>query len=123
MKGAIASSVAHDSHNIIVIGNNDDDMALAVNTIKNIGGGIVAVGDNIEVLELPVAGLMSRDSVENVNERLSEIHEAVKKMGCKLNAPFMTMSFLALPVIPELRITDKGLFDVTSFNFIDLFVK
>jgi len=123
-KGAIASSIAHDSHNIIVIGTNDDEMALAVNTIKKIGGGIVAVADNkIEKLELPIAGLMSTESVKTVNERLSAVHKTVKNMGCKLSSPFTTMSFMALPVIPELKITDKGLFDVGKFQFIDLFVK
>ncbi|MGQ9468338.1 MAG: adenine deaminase [Nitrososphaerales archaeon] len=122
-KGAIASSVAHDSHNIIVVGINDDDMCLAVNRLREIGGGIVAVdGKILGELPLPVAGLMSTWKAENIVVNLKKLYEEVLKLGCSLNAPFMTLSFLALPVIPELKITDYGLVDVSKFGFVNLIV-
>ncbi|MEM3538321.1 MAG: adenine deaminase [Nitrososphaerales archaeon] len=123
-KGAIASSIAHDSHNIIVVGVNDKDMCLAVNRIKEMGGGIVAVDDGriIGELPLPVAGIMSNWKAENIVVNLKRLHEEVLKLGCSLDAPFMTLSFLALPVIPELKITDYGLVDVRRFDFVDLIV-
>jgi adenine deaminase len=120
-KGAIASSVAHDSHNIIVIGTSSEDMALAVNTLKNNQGGLVAVCDgNIYSLKLPVAGLMSIMSAKEVSSQMNHLHEVVNSMGCELVSPFMTMSFMALLVIPQLKISDQGLFDVGSFQFVDV---
>lgn len=120
-RGAIASSVAHDSHNIIVIGTSSEDMALAVNTLKNNRGGLVAVSNgNIYSLKLPVAGLMSVMSAGEVSAQMNHLHEVVNGMGCELASPFMTMSFMALLVIPQLKISDQGLFDVGSFQFVDV---
>ena len=123
-KGAVASSVAHDSHNIIVAGTNDRDMMCAVKAVKEAGGALVAVceGSILEILPLPVAGLMSLESMETVNHKMKKLILAAKKLGSTLSDPFMTLGFLALPVIPELKITDKGLVDVLKFEFTDLFV-
>lgn len=121
--GAIASTVAHDSHNMIVIGTNDDDMYKAtVALIKSHGGKIVVNnGEVISHLPLPVAGLISDKDAEYVIEKGVELTEATKNIGCELDDAFMTMGFLSLPVIPELKITDKGVFDTTKFEFIDIF--
>ncbi|MEM3420984.1 MAG: adenine deaminase [Candidatus Hadarchaeum sp.] len=115
-EGAIASSVAHDHHNIVVVGASEADMARAVNEIKRMGGGLVAVnqGKILEKLELPVAGLMSMHSPEIVTRKLEKLNQAARQLGCKLNAPFMTLSFISLPTVPELGLTDKGLVDVRS---------
>jgi len=120
-KGAMASSVAHDSHNIIAVGCSDELIAKAVNTIIANQGGICAVTeDETEVLALPIAGLMSdRDGFE-VAERYAELDTIVREeFASPLSAPFMTLSFMALLVIPELKLSDKGLFDGRSFHFID----
>ncbi|NYB51193.1 MAG: adenine deaminase [Methanobacteriaceae archaeon] len=120
-KGAIASSIAHDSHNIIVVGTSSQDMAEAVNNLTRNRGGLVAVCDgNIHSLKLPVAGLMSMKGASEVSSKLNQLHDLVKDMGCKLASPFMTMSFMALLVIPKLKISDQGLFDVESFQFVDV---
>ncbi|MEG3225509.1 MAG: adenine deaminase [Methanobacteriales archaeon Met13] len=120
-KGALASSVTHDSHNIIVVGTNNGSMAEAVNKLHKMGGGLVAVSnDSQKVLELPLAGLMSFDSVENVSNKLKELHKFVTELGCPLESPFMTMSFLGLLVIPKIKISDQGLFDVDDFQFVDV---
>jgi len=121
--GAIASSVAHDSHNIVVVGANDDDMAQAVQGIAKMHGGLIAVKDGkvLASLPLPIGGLMSDRSIEEVRDGLNLLHQMVKGMGCTLDEPFMALSFLALPVIPELKITDKGLVDVTQFKIVPLF--
>jgi len=122
-KGAIASSVAHDSHNIIVVGTNSQDMADAVNIIRKHNGGLSVVSneDNLsEILELPIAGLMSDRDISYVTDKLTEMQDHTRKLGCTLTSPFMTLSFMALPVIPNFKITDKGLFDVEEFKFIDL---
>ncbi|AGK98838.1 adenine deaminase [Clostridium pasteurianum] len=119
--GAIASTVAHDSHNLIVIGDNDDDMITAVEEIKKVNGGytVVSRGEVKGTLPLPIAGLMSDKNAEYVEKTLSKMIEEALKLGINKNIdPFITLSFLALPVIPEIRITDKGLFDVTQFKFI-----
>ncbi|MCP8309151.1 MAG: adenine deaminase [archaeon] len=122
-KGAIASSIAHDSHNIIVVGVNDKDMCLAVNRLRGIGGGVIAIDEKIlGELPLPVAGLMSTWKAENIVVNLKKLYREVSKLGCRLIAPFMTLSFLALPVIPELKITDFGLVDVGKFDFVNLIV-
>jgi adenine deaminase len=119
--GAIASSVAHDSHNIIVVGTNSQDMALATNYIAELGGGLVAlVGEAKHALKLPIAGLMSTANVKEVASDLKSLHETLKSMGCTLKSPFMTMSFLTLLVIPKFRISDQGLFDVSKFQFMDV---
>ncbi len=122
-KGAIGSSISHDSHNIIVVGTNDIDMLKAAEAISKMGGGLVAVSDKkvLESLALPIAGLMTDISLAEVQKRLSAIGKVVKSLGCKLSDPFMTLSFLSLPVIPELKITDKGLVDVNSFKIVPLF--
>ncbi len=122
--GALASTVAHDCHNIVVVGIADEDMELAVNKLIETGGGQVVVdrGEVKAILPLPIAGLMSDLAATEVAARVKNLHAAAKNMGCKLQAPFMTMAFLALPVIPDLKITDKGLVDVKSFNMVDLFV-
>ncbi len=123
-KGAIASTVAHDSHNIIVAGADDDDMLCAVKAIKEMGGGFVVVkeGKVVESLALPVAGLMSENSLEQVKESMDRVINAVKILGSKLSDPFMTLGFLALPVIPKLKITDKGIVDVEKFQIVNLFL-
>jgi adenine deaminase len=121
-KGAIGSSVAHDSHNIVAVGVSDTDIARAVNIIIESQGGISAVSDAGEkVLPLPVAGIMSDLHYEEVARRYRELDAFAKELGSRLTAPFMTLSFMALPVIPEIKITDRGLFDVVRFEFIDLF--
>jgi len=122
-KGVIGSSVAHDSHNIVVVGVDDNDMTLAVRTIAEMGGGLIAVqeGTILDSLPLPVAGLMSDSPMEEVRGRLDSLHHTVREMGGTLTDPFMTLSFLALPVIPELKVTDKGLVDVERFKIVPLF--
>jgi adenine deaminase len=122
-KGAIGSSVAHDSHNLVIVGTNDQDIVKTVEAIQAMGGGLVAVsnGKVLASLPLPIAGLMSDTSVTQVNLQLDVLHRAVRTLGCKLPDPFMTLSFLSLPVIPELKITDKGLVDVNQFKFVPLF--
>lgn len=121
--GAIASTVAHDSHNMIVIGTNDSDMyTAAVALIKSHGGKIVVEnGEILAHLPLPVAGLISDKDADYVIKKGNELNEAAHKIGCKLEDPFMAMGFLSLPVIPELKITDKGVFDTQKGKFIDIF--
>ncbi|MEO0076852.1 MAG: adenine deaminase C-terminal domain-containing protein, partial [candidate division WOR-3 bacterium] len=122
-KGAIASSVAHDSHNLVATGTNDKDIYLAIKELIKIGGGYVAVdkGKVKASLPLPIAGLMSDRPAEEVSQKLKNLLTVVKAWGSKIDNPFITLSFLALPVIPELKLTDKGLFDVTKFRIINLF--
>lgn len=126
LKGcSIAQTIAHDSHNVIVVGDNDGDMAIAVNSIINIDGGIVVVsgGKLIEYLSLPVGGLMTTDDEQIVLKSINALYNAVRKYGLKNEFdPFLTLGFLALPVIPEIKITARGLFDYNKFDFIDLFV-
>ncbi|WP_297135230.1 adenine deaminase [Terrisporobacter sp.] len=123
-EGAIALSIAHDSHNIIVVGVNDEDMAYAVEELINQGGGIILVKDKevIESMPMPIAGLMSDKSGEWVADKLASIHEvAHKKLSINDTVePVMTLCFMSLAVIPELKITDMGLFDVTEFKFISI---
>jgi adenine deaminase len=123
-RGAIASSVAHDSHNIIVVGTTDDDMKAALRAVVTMGGGLAAVYDNkvCAGLALPIAGLMSREPVKAVGDQMDRLIHAAREFGTTLDDPFMTLSFLALPVIPELKITDKGLVDVGRFKIVPLFV-
>ena len=121
--GALASSVAHDSHNVVVIGCNDADMSAAVERVVEIGGGqvVVAGGELKAGLALPIAGLMSPLTVEEVARGVESLNRAAGDLGCTLDDPFMTMSFLALPVIPELKLTDKGLVDVGRFEIVGPF--
>lgn len=123
-EGAIASSVAHDSHNLIVIGTNDEDMLVAAQHIESLGGGqaVVTEGKVLAELPLPIAGLMSPLSLEQVLAAADKCNETAVHLGCSLKDPFMTMSFLALPVIPELKMTDKGLINVNEFQVVSLFV-
>ena len=126
-KGAIASSVSHDSHNIIVVGVSDEEMEFAVNSLIEQEGGIVLVKDGkvIEQMPMPIAGLMSDQSGEWVDEKLTSIHEkAYTELGiCGEVEPVMTLCFMSLAVIPEIKLTDMGLFDVTTFSFIPVEVK
>jgi adenine deaminase len=121
--GAIATTIAHDSHNLIIAGTNDDDMLLAAKTIKEMQGGMVVIkeGQILESLELPIAGLISDLPYQEVYSTLKELHLALEKLGAnnRFN-PFLTLSFLALPVIPELKLTDKGLFKVSTFEHINI---
>ena len=124
-RGALASSVAHDSHNIVVVGTTDDDMLAAVLAVKQLGGGLVCVADGkvLAGLPLPVAGLLSERRMQDVATGIADCIDAAHEMGCKLDDPFMTLSFLCLPVIPELKLTDRGLVDVNKFQFVPLFVE
>ena len=121
--GAIASTVAHDSHNMIVIGTNDEDMYYAaVELVKSQGGKIVVENQKtLAHLKLPIAGLMSDRPAQEVQEQIEQLDEAAKKIGCKIDEPFMSMAFLSLSVIPELKITDKGLIDANNFEITNLF--
>ena len=120
-KGAIASSVAHDSHNIIVIGYNAEMMSKAVNQVIDNKGGISIVSEDFsDSLPLPIAGLMSNKDANYVAKKLGILHNMAEALGCQLESPFMTLAFMALLVIPSIKISDKGLFDVDSFGFIDV---
>jgi len=122
-KGAIASCVAHDSHNIIAVGVTDEDICNAVNAIIDSKGGIsVSVDGNTETLALPVAGIMSNEDGYSVADKYTFIDKKAKELGTTLHAPFMTLSFMALLVIPQLKLSDKGLFDGKVFKFTDLVV-
>lgn len=117
-QGAIASTIAHDSHNIIAVGSNDEDLVRAINALVEVKGGIVVCnGKEIECLPLPVAGLMTPLCPEEVADRHRILRRMTAHMGCPIKAPFMTLSFMALPVIPDLKLTDKGLFDGVKFEF------
>jgi adenine deaminase len=123
--GAISCTVAHDSHNIIVVGTNDADMLAAAHESAAMGGGM-AVIDNGNVrasLALPIAGLMSDKPIEAVRDALFSLDEAARQLGCALENPFATLSFMALTPIPELKLTDQGLFDSVNFRFVSLFVE
>ncbi|HXN90799.1 MAG TPA: adenine deaminase [Candidatus Sulfotelmatobacter sp.] len=121
-RGAFASTVAHDAHNIVILGVDDRDMAACVTRLAQIGGGIVIAegGQVVEELPLPIAGLMSDLPLAEVHERLRSMEGRLKAMGVTMAAPFMTLSFLALSVIPELKITDQGLVDVNRFELVPL---
>jgi len=119
-QGALASSIAHDSHNIVVVGTNDEDIYTAIQEIERLQGGLVvaAGGDIIASLALPIAGLLSDEPLETVVEKLDRVEKAAADLGVTLPSAFSTLSFLALPVIPELRLTDLGLVDVLQFRII-----
>lgn len=121
-KGAIASSIAHDSHNIIAVGTSDEELAAVINKLIDAKGGVVAGADgNMEILELPVAGLMSNSDADEAAEKYIRVNAKVRELGSTLYSPFITLSFMSLLVIPELKLGDKGLFDVTKFAFTDLY--
>ena len=121
---AMASTVAHDSHHMIVVGTNHADMALAANRLGEVGGGVTlySQGRELAMVELSIAGLMSNERAEVVADKASQLVEAMRKCGCTLNNAYMQHSLLALVVIPELRISDVGLIDVTKFVQTPLFV-
>ncbi len=122
--GAISSCVAHDCHNIVVVGTNDEDICKAVNAVIKAKGGISLATETEElVLELPVAGIMTNLPAEEVAELYVNLDRRAKELGSKLRAPYMSLSFMALLVIPELKLSDKGLFNGKSFEFTDVFVK
>lgn len=118
--GAIASTISHDSHNICVVGANDEDMAIAANHLGEIEGGFVVVNDGkiLADLPLPIAGLMSDKPFEDVREKLIALRAAARELGTELSEPFLQLAFIALPVIPHLKITDRGLVDVDKFDFV-----
>jgi len=123
-KGALATSVAHDSHNILAVGTRDEAIARAVNLLIENKGGVAALSDDEEkILPLPIAGLISDLPYDEVSKRYQVIREFAGTLGCTLQAPFITLSFMALLVIPKLKLSDKGLFDGEVFEFVDLFEK
>jgi len=122
--GAIASSVAHDSHNIIAVGVSDELICKAVNLLIKNKGGVCSVTESDEiVVSLPVAGIMSNQSAEVIGKAYEKVDLMAKTLGSKLRAPFMTLSFMALLVIPSLKLSDKGLFDGNKFKFTSLEIK
>ena len=123
--GAMASTVAHDAHNLLVIGTNDEDMALAANTLISCGGGMCAVqnGEVLGCVPLPLAGLMNTKPNEEMSDLVEGLTQAWAKIGCTIVSPFMTMALIPLACLPELRLTDRGLVDCTTFKFTDLEVE
>lgn len=123
--GAMASTVAHDAHNLLVIGTNDEDMALAANTLIACGGGEVIVqnGEVLGCVPLPLAGLMNPKPAEAMNALVENLGKAWKQIGCDIQSPFMTMALIPLACLPELRLTNRGLVDCTTFSFTDLEVE
>lgn len=123
--GAMASTVAHDAHNLLVIGANDEDMALAANTLINCGGGMCAVqnGKVLGCVELPLAGLMNTKSAEEMSKKVEQLDIAWKEIGCDIVSPFMTMALIPLACLPELRLTNRGLVDCLKFKFAELEVE
>jgi len=123
-EGALATSVAHDSHNIICVGCTDADMANAVRAVEEMKGGMAIACDGriVARLPLPIGGLMSDRPLAETAGLWEDIRYQAQQLGCRLSEPFMHLSFLALPVIPELKLTDRGLVDVDKFAFVPLFV-
>lgn len=123
--GALAQTVSHDSHNLLVVGDNDEDMAIAAQALVDCGGGEVAVADGqvLALVRLPVCGLMSDAHVEQVAAEVARIEQAWAEMGCKMPSPFMTMGILSLPCVPELRLTNRGYVNCVTFEFEDLLVE
>ena len=121
-RGAMASTVAHDAHNLLVIGTNDADMALAANTLIQCGGGMCVVCDGqvLGTVPLPIAGLMNDKPVEEIGQAVASLEEAWKEIGCTMPSPFMTMALIPLACLPELRLTDRGLVDCNHFCFVDI---
>ncbi len=123
--GAMASTVAHDAHNLLVIGTNDEDMALAANTLITCGGGMTAVqnGKVLGTVPLPIAGLMNDKPAEEMSRLVEGLEESWKQIGCSMPSPFMTMALIPLACLPELRLTNRGLVDCTTFQFVPLEVE
>ena len=120
--GAIASTVAHDSHNLVVVGDNDEDMLVCIKEIERLGGGLIVASDGQvkASMALPVCGLVSDKSLPEVSASIANLYEEANKLGSKLKRPFMSLAFMTLPVIPQLKLSDVGLVDVELFKFIDL---
>ena len=121
----MAQTVAHDAHNLLVVGSNDEDMALAANTLIECGGGMVAVKDGkvLGLIPLPIAGLMNDEPLDKMCEYVESVENAWKEMGCSMPSPFMTMALIPLACLPETRLTNRGLVDCRTFNFIDLIIE
>jgi adenine deaminase len=119
-RGALASSIAHDSHNIVAVGASDEDIFSAVKEVERLHGGLAAIagGKVLADLALPIAGLLSNEPLEVVVDKLERLEQLARDLGTTLESPFATLSFLALPVIPELKLTDLGLVDVNEFRLI-----
>ncbi|MDO4329738.1 MAG: adenine deaminase [Lachnospiraceae bacterium] len=124
-QGAMAYSMSHDHHNIVVVGTNDADMSAAVNEVARLNGGLCVVcgGRVLGSMELPIGGLMSEKPAEEVMSQLDELNEKARSLGCEMDAPFMSLSFVSLPTVPDLGLTDKGLVDVLAHKLIDLEVR
>lgn len=124
-KGALAQTVAHDAHNLMVVGTNDEDMIVAANTLIACGGGACAVKDGkvLGIIKLPIAGLMSDENLDSALNQVESLEAAWKALGCKHPSPFMTMGIASLACIPEVRLTDRGLVDCRTFEFLPLVVK
>ncbi len=124
-RGAMASTVAHDAHNLLVVGTNDADMALAANTLAECGGGmaVVADGEVLGLVELPIAGLMNDLGAAEMSEKVHALEQTWADIGCTMPSPFMTMALIPLACLPELRLTNRGLVDCTTFQFVDLAVE
>ncbi|SUY53131.1 adenine deaminase [Lacrimispora sphenoides] len=114
--------MSHDHHNIVVVGTNDEDMAVAVNEVARLNGGLAVACDGgiLNSMELPIGGLMSEKTAEEVMAQLDILNADAKKMGCEMEAPFMSLSFISLPTVPDLGLTDKGLVDVLEHKLIEL---
>lgn len=123
--GAMAATVAHDAHNLLVLGSNDEDMSLAANTLIDCGGGMVVVskGKILGLVPLPIAGLMSQKSAQEMSDLVGNLEKSWGDIGCQIPSPFMTMALIPLACLPELRLTNRGLVDCRTFEFTDLFVK
>ena len=118
--GAMAASIAHDCHNIVAIGSNDEYIVKAINRVVEMKGGLVALaGNEMTDLALPIAGLISPLSGHEIAYRSSRLRETIRRAGCQMQSPFITMAFMCLPVIPELKLTDRGLFDFHSWSFVE----
>ena len=121
--GAFASSIAHDSHNIIAVGTNDQDIVNCINEIVRLKGGLaVSDGKKIKSLKLNIAGIMTTRSCDTIASEYENLNRLTELLGCSMKSPFMTLSFMALLVIPQLKIGDRGLFDVDRFEKVSLFV-
>ena len=120
--GALAQTVAHDAHNLMVVGTNDSDMVIAANALIECGGGMVAVKDGkiLAIVKLPVAGLMSEEPLEKMEADVTKLENAWKDLGSALPSPFMTMAIIPLACLPEVRLTDRGLVDCRTFKFLPL---
>ena len=123
--GALAQTVAHDAHNLLVVGSNDEDMAIAANALIECGGGLVAVqnGKILGKVPLPIAGLMSDEPLELMSEKVENLEKAWADMGCALPSPFMTMALIPLACLPETRLTNRGLVDCRTFRFEELIIE